>query len=131
MPRRACIRVSKTGTSSGATANTHPFDDFLGAPLEPANALAAHAAESLQQTPDLVLQPDADADERIVALDLDGLEPASTHDLSKAPGVMPVCLVRHHFQHTIDAQGGAGEHSVQIALLSAHREFRIGVPDHP
>ncbi len=34
-------------------------DDLLGPPLEPADTFAEHDAEGLQETPDLVLEPDA------------------------------------------------------------------------
>ena len=86
-------------------------DDFLGPSFKAANPLSEHHAKGLQQAPDLVLQLDAHADQGltrrqqrpvdigIVAFDLHGFEPARAHDLGEAPGIMTVCLVRHHFQH--------------------------------
>ena len=40
-------------------------DDFLGAPLEPTNALAEHDPEGLEQTTDLVLKPNPHAHQGI------------------------------------------------------------------
>ncbi len=90
-----------------------PFDNLFCTAPESADTLAEHDAESLQQAPDLVLEPNTHPDQRLarrehrsvdiglVALDPDGLEPAGAQYMGKAPGIMPIGLVGHHLQDTM------------------------------
>jgi hypothetical protein len=76
------------------------LDDLIRPALEPADTLAKHDAESLQQAYDLVLKTDAHTQQRIsrrqqrpidislVAFDLHGFEPTGSHDLREAAGIM-------------------------------------------